>query len=70
MLSGLKLDSKPVLELSSELNDEHDWKAGTLRTFDHHLEITAWAYDPLNGLFAVGASGRSIVSRTTLINLR
>ena len=43
------------LDLSAELNDEHDWKAGTLRTFDHHLDITAWAYEPLSHLLAIGS---------------
>lgn len=54
MLSSLNRDSKSFVDLSAELNDEHDWKAGTLRTFEHHLDLTAWAYDPLNGLFAIG----------------
>ncbi|KAI0093981.1 lethal giant larvae like, C-terminal-domain-containing protein [Irpex rosettiformis] len=44
------------LDLSAELNDELDWKAGTLRTFDHHLDITAWAYEPLSHLLAIGTS--------------
>ena len=43
------------MDLSAELNDEHDWKAGTLRTFDHHLDITAWAYEPLSHLLAIGS---------------
>lgn len=51
----MRSKTDPVfLDLSAELNDELDWKAGTLRTFDHHLDITAWAYEPLSHLLAIG----------------
>jgi syntaxin-binding protein 5 len=55
MLSGLKSDAKPYPDLSVELADELDWKAGTLRNFEHHLDTTAWTYEPVSGLLAIGA---------------
>ena len=46
--------NKVFPDLSPELSDELDWKAGTLRTLIHHLDTTAWAYEPVSGLLAVG----------------
>ncbi|GJE89618.1 hypothetical protein PsYK624_057220 [Phanerochaete sordida] len=51
-----KADQRPYIDLSAELNDELDWKAGTLRTFEHHLDISAWAYEAVSGLIAIGTS--------------
>ena len=45
---------KPFVDLSVELVDELDWQAGTLRTLDHHLDITAWAYEAVSALLAIG----------------
>lgn len=42
------------IDLSVDLTDELDWRAGTLRTFEHHLDISAWSYEPLSGLLAIG----------------
>ena len=53
-----KASSKPYIDLSAELNDELDWKAGTLRTLVHHLDITALAYEPVSGILAIGALAR------------
>ena len=44
----------PLVDLSVALSDELDWKAGTLRTFEHHFDISAWAFAPLSGLLAIG----------------
>ena len=41
-------------DLSLELSDELDWKAGTLKAFEHHLDITALAYEPVSGILAIG----------------
>ena len=46
---------KAFLDLSAELLDELDWKAGTLRTVPHHLDITALAYEAVSEHLAVGA---------------
>lgn len=46
--------NKSFADLSPELSDELDWKAGTLRTLIHHLDITALAYEPVSGILAVG----------------
>lgn len=43
-----------LIDLSVDLSDEIDWRAGTLRTFEHRLDISAWAYESLSGLLAVG----------------
>ena len=50
--------NKSFTDLSPELSDELDWKAGTLRTLVHHLDITALAYDPVSGILAIGALAR------------
>lgn len=47
--------NKQFIDLSPELSDELDWKAATLRTLAHHLDITALAYEPVSGILAVGA---------------
>ncbi|KAJ3520531.1 hypothetical protein NM688_g9149 [Phlebia brevispora] len=47
---------KQFIDLSAELFDEIDWKAGTLRTLIHHLDIAAWAYEAVSGLLAIGTS--------------
>ena len=47
-------NDKPFLDLSVELADERDWQAGTLRSFDHHLDVAAWAYEAVSGILAVG----------------
>ncbi|EKM61629.1 uncharacterized protein PHACADRAFT_169080 [Phanerochaete carnosa HHB-10118-sp] len=52
----MKSDQKPYIDLSAELNDELDWKAGTLRAFEHHLDISAWAYEAVSGVIAIGTS--------------
>ena len=49
-----RANAKPFLDLSIELADEHDWQAGTLRTFEHHLDITSWAYEAVSGIIAIG----------------
>ncbi|KAI0705856.1 lethal giant larvae like, C-terminal-domain-containing protein [Cytidiella melzeri] len=53
----MRSKTDPVfLDLSVELNDELDWKGGTLRTFEHHLDVTAWAYESLSHILAIGTS--------------
>ena len=54
MLSSLKSEPKPYIDLSLELSDDLDWKAGTLRNFEHHLDISALAYEAVSGLLAIG----------------
>lgn len=49
-----KHDKSP-LDLSLELADEIDWQAGILRTVHHHLDITAFATEPVSGLLVIGA---------------
>lgn len=49
-----KSEQKPYVDLSAELNDELDWKAGTLRALEHHLDISAWAYEAVSSLLAIG----------------
>ena len=51
--------NKQFTDLSPELSDELDWKAATLRTLAHHLDITALAYEPVSGILAVGTFGCS-----------
>ena len=46
--------NKGFTDFSAELNDELDWKAGTLRALAHHLDVTALAYEPVSGILAVG----------------
>ena len=50
---------KNHVDLSLELSDEIDWQAGTLRHARHHLDITAFATDPVSGLLVVGARFQS-----------
>lgn len=49
-----KNDQKTFVDLSAELNDELDWKAGDLRTFEHHLFVSAVAIEPISGFLAIG----------------
>ena len=49
-----KSNAKLFVDLSVELADELDWQAGTLRTLNHHLDITAWAYEAVSGILAIG----------------
>ncbi|KAH9947113.1 lethal giant larvae like, C-terminal-domain-containing protein [Amylocystis lapponica] len=44
-------------DLSAELSDELDWQPGFLKTLVHHLDVTAFAIEPVSGLLAVGTSG-------------
>ncbi|OCH89538.1 hypothetical protein OBBRIDRAFT_881275 [Obba rivulosa] len=53
-------NEKDYVDLSLELSDETDWRVETLRTFNHHLDITALAVDSISGLFAVGTSKGNI----------
>lgn len=69
MLSSLKSDEPRYIDLSIELADELDWKAGTLRNFEHHLDITAWAYEAVSGLLAIGPC-LSIFASLSLIACR
>ena len=57
---------KSHIDLSLELADEIDWQAGTLRHVRHHLDITAFATEPVSGLLAVGASLRLAIANETL----
>lgn len=43
-----------LVDLSTELRDEQDWKLGTLRILEFPLNITSLAVEPVMGLFAVG----------------
>ncbi|KAI0783299.1 lethal giant larvae like, C-terminal-domain-containing protein [Abortiporus biennis] len=56
-----RIDSKTFPDLSAELNDEADWQAGTLKTFQQFLDVCAVAYEPVSGLLAVGNKTGSIV---------
>ena len=42
------------LELSNDIQDEHDWVIGHLKTIDIPLNITAFAVEPVTKLLAVG----------------
>ncbi|KAI0081067.1 hypothetical protein K474DRAFT_1656898 [Panus rudis PR-1116 ss-1] len=49
---------KTYTDLSAELNDESDWKVGTLKPLRYHLDICTLAFEPVSGLLAIGtASG-------------
>lgn len=43
-----------LTDLSADLQDEQDWKVGTLKTFDFPLNITTLAIEPISRLLAVG----------------
>lgn len=43
-----------LTDLSTDLQDEQDWKVGTLKTFDFPLNITTLAIEPISRLLAVG----------------
>ena len=49
-------DNKTFVDLSAELNDEFDWEVGGLRSFDHHLNVSAVAFEPVSGFLAIGES--------------
>ena len=48
-------NDKSIVALSAELNDEADWMAGTLRQLVYHLDVSAFAIEPVAGLLAIGA---------------
>ena len=43
-------------DFSLELRDKEDWVVGTLKTLEYHLDITAFAIDPVSSLLAIGTS--------------
>ncbi|KAF5385371.1 hypothetical protein D9615_001225 [Tricholomella constricta] len=45
------------IDLSMDLRDPDDWKAGSLRTFEYPLNITTLATEPISGLLAIGTAG-------------
>ncbi|KAG5647699.1 hypothetical protein DXG03_008422 [Asterophora parasitica] len=45
------------MDLSLDLRDPDDWKAGPLRTFEYPLNITALATEPISGILAIGTAG-------------
>ncbi|PPQ79397.1 hypothetical protein CVT25_002667 [Psilocybe cyanescens] len=47
-------------DLSPDLRDELDWKAGSLRTFDFLLNITTLAIEPVAGFLAIGTASGNI----------
>lgn len=47
------------MDLSTELRDPDDWKAGNLRSFEYPLNITTFAIEPMSCLLAVGKVGFS-----------
>ncbi|KAH8099770.1 lethal giant larvae like, C-terminal-domain-containing protein [Cristinia sonorae] len=47
---------KSIVAVSAELNDEADWQTGILRHFDYHLNVCAFAFEPVIGLLAVGTT--------------
>ena len=46
-------------DFSLELRDKEDWIVGTLKTLEYHLDITAFAIDPVSSLLAIGTSTAS-----------
>jgi hypothetical protein len=42
-------------DLSSDLRESQDWEVGTLRTLDHLLNATTFAFDPVSSILAIGA---------------
>lgn len=52
--------SDVLLDLSAELRESQDWKAGTLRSIEHLLDPVSLAIEPLSGLLAIG-TGRRIL---------
>lgn len=45
---------KSLTDLSIDLREREDWEVGTLRTFDHILNATTFAFDPVSSILAVG----------------
>lgn len=41
-------------DLSADLRDRQDWEVGTLRTLDHVLNATTFAFDPVSSILAIG----------------
>lgn len=48
------------MDLSTELRDPDDWKAGNLRSFEYPLNITTFAIEPMSCLLAVGKVNLSV----------
>ncbi|EMD32655.1 hypothetical protein CERSUDRAFT_118683 [Gelatoporia subvermispora B] len=53
-------NDKDYADLSLELSDQTDWRVETLKSFNHHFDITALAVDSVSGLFAVGTARGNI----------
>ena len=45
---------KSLTDLSTDLREREDWEVGTLRTLDHVLNVTTFAFDPVSSILAVG----------------
>ena len=45
---------KTLSNLSLDISDPEDWEAGLLEAIEYHSDITATAFEPTSGLFAVG----------------
>jgi syntaxin-binding protein 5 len=45
---------KSLTDLSIDLRERQDWEVGTLRTLDHVLNATTFAFDPVSSILAVG----------------
>ena len=49
-----KQQETALVDLSTDLCDEADWRVGTFRTFEFPLNVSSIAVEPLAGLIAVG----------------
>ncbi len=47
---------KSLADLSTDLRERQDWETGTLRTLDHVLNASTFAFDPVSSILAVGES--------------
>ncbi|KAH7930914.1 hypothetical protein BV22DRAFT_999529 [Leucogyrophana mollusca] len=60
MFSAIYGERPVFADLSPELRDVHDWKVGSLRALDYHLDSASIAYNSLSGLLAVGTGAGTI----------
>ena len=56
-----KTIGRSLTDLSTDLRDRQDWEVGTLRTLDHLLNASTFAFDPVSSILAIGEYGHSIL---------
>ncbi|THH21204.1 hypothetical protein EW146_g293 [Bondarzewia mesenterica] len=57
MFSLKSLGRTGLRDFSIELRDRQDWNPGTLKALEYHLDVSAFAVDPVSSLIAIGTLG-------------